>query len=226
MSEESIITAKYPVANFDRVIISELQEAELKIIQGYKEELIITGIEEIVKNTTATVQYDILTIKMEGTFWNKLKQSLKTSINRTTTNYTLYVKNLRGLEINGVIRTSCNTLTTPEFTLKQKSVGKTVIKDLQTENLGINIVNVGKIIIEGKASEQYVTIKGTSEYNASNLECSKAQIKLNGVGNATLWVKKELDVAINGIGTVSYYGSPVVNSKGTFLSNVTKLGNK
>jgi hypothetical protein len=133
---------------------------------------------------------------------------------------------LRGLELNGVIRTSCNSLTTPKFTFKQKSVGKTVFRNLQTENLAINVINVGKITMEGKAIEQYVTIKGTSEYNASNLESSKTQITLNGVGDAILWVKDNLQVTINGIGNVAYYGSPVVNSKGTFLSNIRKLGTK
>ncbi len=47
-----------------------------------------------------------------------------------------------------------------------------------------------------------------------------------GWENATLWVKDDLQITINGIGSVSYYGSPIVNSKGTLLSNVTKLGTK
>jgi hypothetical protein len=227
MSFEEIITAKHDLASFDSVIISELQEADLEIVQNDdREELIVKGIAEIVKNISTKVVDKTLTIQMVGSIWKKLKESIRSSIDRSPTKYTLYVKNLRGLEINGIIRTTCNGLKTPKFTLKQKSIGKTTFKNFHTENLGINIVNVGKIRMEGKATEQYVTIKGTSEYDASNLESIKTQITLNGIGDAILWVKEDLQIEINGIGTVSYYGSPVVNSKGTLLSNVNKLGMK
>ncbi len=182
MSNKELITATHILSNFDKVIISEPQEADLNIIQSDREELIIKGLAEIVNNTTTNIENGNLTIKMEASIWKKLKESIKSSFDRTPTNYTLYVKNLVRLEINGVIRTFCNGLNTPILTLKQKSVGKTEFKNLITENLAVNVMNVGKIRMEGKATEQYVNIKGTSEYNASNLQCSKAQITLNGVG--------------------------------------------
>ena len=226
MSDEEIITTKLTLSSFDKVIISELQEADLTIIQGDREELIIKGLAEIVNSISTNVVNSTLTIKMEGTIWKKLKESIKSSIDRVPTKYTLYVKNLTSLEINGVIRTSCDGLNTSTLTLKQKTVGKTTFKNLQTESLAVSVMNVGKIKMEGKATEQYVNIKGTSEYDASNLESARSEITLNGVGEAFLWVKNTLQITINGIGTVSYYGSPTVNSKGTLLSNIIKLGNK
>jgi hypothetical protein len=226
MYKDEIITVKHRVENFNKVIIHELQEADFTIIPSDHEELIIEGLSEIVNQIDTMIDEDTLVIKTEKPLLNKIRDSIRTSLDRYKTKYTLYIRELVGLDIRGVVITHCDNLSTTTLTLKHKGVGRTVFKNLQTENLGVIVTNVGEIIIDGKATEQFVTMKGTGTYVAKDLECEKAQIHLRGIADVKVWVTGELDVEINGIGTVSYYGSPKVYSKGSMLSTVHKLGDK
>jgi len=223
MFKDEFIVIKHTVANFDKVILHELQEANFYIIPSDHEELIIEGLAEIVNRIETMIEENTLIIKTEGSVIKKLRDSIRTSLDRYTTTYTLYVRQLVGLDIRGIVRTKCSDLSTPALTLKHKGVGSTVFKNLQTENLGVIVTNVGEVYMDGKATEQFVTMKGTGTYIAKDLESRKAQIHLRGIGDVTVLVKDELDIRINGIGTVSYYGSPKVRSKGSILSTVHKI---
>lgn len=226
MFKDEIITVKHSVANFDKVIIHELQEADFNIIPSDHEELIIKGLSEVVNQINTMIDETTLVIKTEKPLLNKLRDSIRTSLDRHRTTYTLYVRQLVGLDIRGIVRTKCENLSTPILILKHKGVGSTVFKNLQTEKLSVIVTNVGEEFLDGKATEQYITMKGTGTYIAKDLETQKTEVHLRGIGDVKVWVKEELDVQINGIGTVSYYGSPVVNSKGSILSTVHKLGDK
>ena len=51
-----------------------------------------------------------------------------------------------------------------------------------------------------------------------------AQVKLSGLGSATLLVREHLDVTITGAGSVRYLGGPTVDKNVTGVGSVESMG--
>jgi len=49
-------------------------------------------------------------------------------------------------------------------------------------------------------------------------------VKLRGAGKATLWAVEGFDVAINGLGSVEYFGSGMLKKSVSGFANATSLG--
>jgi hypothetical protein len=62
--------------------------------------------------------------------------------------------------------------------------------------------------MSGWVEEQDITMKGKSGYKARNLISTRAEIFINGVGNAELQVRDALHAEIVGIGAIRYRGNP------------------
>jgi hypothetical protein len=78
----------------------------------------------------------------------------------------------------------------------------------------------------GKVDEQVIKLSGAGSFNGARLESRKAEVKLSGVGSASVWVKENLEVNLSGLGSVEYYGNPQVTEKKTGLGSLKSLGNK
>ena len=100
------------------------------------------------------------------------------------------------------------------------------IDDLITDSVKVNISGTGTIVLSGQADVQTVIIDGAGNYQTEDLQTNTSVIKINGLGNATVWAMESLDITINGGGTVNYYGSPNVTQDITGLGNVNNRGDK
>ena len=78
----------------------------------------------------------------------------------------------------------------------------------------------------GKVDEQVIKLSGAGSFNGTRLVSRKAEVKLSGLGSASVWVKESLDANLSGIGSVEYYGEPQVKKKITGLGSLKSLGNK
>ena len=74
-------------------------------------------------------------------------------------------------------------------------------------------------------NDQEIELSSVGTYSAGGLESARARIALSGAGTATLWVTEELDVDISGVGSVDYYGDPVVAPEISGLGRLNPLGN-
>jgi len=226
MSEHDIVTETRPVKDFDYVILNERLEGDLRIIPSDREELIVEGFAEIVRRIIVKIEDRVLIISVSGSVLKKIGDLFKTSLSRKKTKYTLYIKQLRGLETRGITVTRCGGLQTNSFSFKSRGVSRATFTNFQAEFLEIHLSNVDKFDVNGNIREQKVIINGTGQYEASNLRSNKAYVKLNGIGKAVVWVTDELTVKTKGIGNVSYYGSPRIDSKTTILTSLKRLGDK
>ena len=62
--------------------------------------------------------------------------------------------------------------------------------------------------------------KGAGSYDAPRLESENANIKLQGVGRATVWATQTLNATVDGVGSIDYFGSPDVRKSVSGLGKV------
>lgn len=105
--------------------------------------------------------------------------------------YRVSARNLNGLEINGA--------------------ADVVVTNVDTESFDVNVNGAAKVTSSGKAAAQNLTVSGAGSYNAPSLETRRTTINHSGLGLAVVRVSDELDVRINGAGSVEYIGNPKVS---------------
>lgn len=81
------------------------------------------------------------------------------------------------------------------------------------EELSVAIDGSGNVDLKGSAETQDVRISGSGNYNARDLASANARVEVNGSGDATVSVRRELAVNISGSGNVSYSGGARVTVK-------------
>ena len=84
----------------------------------------------------------------------------------------------------------------------------------------------GDIELAGTVEKQELELTGTGDYKAPDLESRAATVRIDGTSKAQLWVLDSLDVVINGVGGVNYFGSPNVTQSITGNESLTSLGDK
>jgi hypothetical protein len=226
MSTEDIRTETREVSGFDQVALAGF--GELNITQGEVESLAIEAPQEILDRIETEVSDGKLTIRFRQSWTDWVNVTLSAGLSGLRVTYDLRVKRLTDLVIMGAARVRAANLKTDRLSLELRGVGDVSIASLNAERLQVNLPGAGKISVAGRVTEQKVTIRGAGNYEAPELESQTVEATLEGVGSATVWAVKELDVTLRGIGEVSYYGTPQVrkNIEGPSLGGVKSLGSR
>jgi len=141
--------------------------------------------------------------------------------------FTITVKDLTSLELNGSGNANVGNLTTSTQAVTLRGSGDVKLSLLQASQLTVDGNGSGNINISGgKVNSQAVRIFGSGSFNAPDLESQTASVSILGSGGAEIWAKTSLDVSIAGSGNVAYYGSPTVTQKITGSGNVSGRGSK
>jgi hypothetical protein len=211
------------VSGFERVVLDEY--GELILTQGAQPSLTIEADEDVLSRIEATVKDGTLNIGIGGTWWDKLGMALNDVLSGRKIVYQLTVVELTGVTVRGAGRVKCAELRTDSLAIRVAGAGEVTIGSLSTGQLGVEVPGAGRVQLAGQATEQRVSLTGAGTYRAPKLESQKAQVKLTGVGSATLSVVQELDATIQGVGSVEYYGSPSVKERITGLGRLVSLSN-
>jgi hypothetical protein len=216
-------TEKREVGDFVRVVLEEY--GELILTQGTQPSITIEADDDVLSRIETTVKDGTLTIGIGGTWWDKLGMALNDVLSGRKIVYQLTAVDLSGVTVNGAGRVKCSELRSDRLAVRVAGAGEVTIGSLSTGQLGVELPGAGRIQLAGQASEQRVAISGAGTYRAPQLESQTAQVKLTGLGSATVWAVQELDVTIQGLGTVEYYGTPTVTQKITGVGRLTSLSN-
>ena len=175
-----VITVSRTVSDFTGIRVNGV--ARMTIEQTGEESLSITADDNIVPVLHSDVENGLLFIgTADGT-------DIETS---TAIFYRLTVKDLRDIDINGVITVDA--------------------AGLDTDRLDININGVSSLNAQGRADRQFINLNGVSSYLAANLDSREATVEADGVLTIVVKVSDRLDVFACGVGTVEYIGDPVVD---------------
>jgi hypothetical protein len=141
-----------------------------------------------------------LTSEVRG---NQLVLAVKGSVNPTTpVVYKLEVGKLSEITVSGS--------------------NKVVAKGIVGDTLRIQGSGSTGVTISGQAGLQEVTLSGSGEYQAEDLQSKQARITITGSGKAVVSASDRLDVTITGSGSVEYIGDPELTKSVTGAGSIEK----
>jgi hypothetical protein len=214
-------TETRPVEHFDRIVIRDY--GDLLITQGSEESLTIEADQDILPKIKAQVVDHKLSIRIAGSWANKIGEALRAGLAGRWIKYRVTVKELRGLEVVGALSATAREIQTDRLTLRLGGAGAITVRELTAEELLVDLPGAGAItIVGGKVTEQRVAVGGAGSYHAAKLESQRADVNMKGAGAAVLWATEELKATVSGVGSISYYGDPQVSQKVTGVGNISR----
>jgi hypothetical protein len=225
MSTTNRVSETREVVCFTRVTLrAQNMENDLVIRQGEPESLIIEANQELLSRIKTVVRDGELAISIDGSWSDKVKEALATSLTRQVIKYTLTVKKLTALDIAGIAHVKAGNIETDRLALRLFGPGSISFVSLIAGLLEVDLTGGCQVNLKGKVAEQKITIGAMGIYNAPDLESKKAVARLGGPGKVTVWVTEDLDVTISGPGSLEYYGAPKVKRNISPLGSVVSLG--
>lgn len=98
------------------------------------------------------------------------------------------------------------------------------MENLVTDSLKVVNSGSGVLTITGNVKNQDITLSGSGQYNAEDMQSNNGNVEIDGSGSATVNVVNQLKILINGSGQVSYLGNPNIQQQVTGSGSVKKIG--
>lgn len=217
-----IISEEKSVSGVTRVILREY--GQLFIGFGEEESLRIEGQEALTRMVRTDVRGKELLIDLDGGWWDRTWRALTSTVEGKPLKYFLTLKKLEGLFVTGAARVQSKRIVTDSLQVILKGAGEIILSDLDTQKLDVELPGAGVISVSGKATEQFVFLKGAGSYDAPRLQSEVARVRLHGVGKAAVWVSRSLDAEVDGVGKIEYYGHPDVRRSVSGLGKIQQVG--
>ena len=108
-------------------------------------------------------------------------------------------------------------------TLSFQGVGEIMVDKLDNKVFYCDFSGVGSCTLTGKVKNFTMNMNGVGSINAKELIANIVDANVNGIGSAVVNASDSLHAAVNGIGTLTYYGNPKKTDIGnSFLGGITK----
>ncbi len=190
---------------------------ELEIIQGSTPSLIIKAEDNLIPY--------ILTEENNGRLTIKIKEGVGFSSTQPI-HYQLTVKDIREIDASGSAEINSNNLETDTLEINLSGYGNVTLNNLKVEKLNLSISGSGNMEASGFVNEMDISISGAGGFTGPELRADEVKVNISGIGRAVVWAVNRLKPEISGVGSVSYYGDPVVVENTSGLANVNRIGSK
>lgn len=105
-------------------------------------------------------------------------------------------------------------VTVPKLTgYSHEGAGKTVFRDLAGERFALSYEGAGLITATGRVDNLTVQASGAGSLDLDGLKARNATVNLEGVGAVSVYASESLTAAVDGIGSLTYFGKPAKVSK-------------
>ena len=122
-------------------------------------------------------------------------------------------------KVESVLTIHVQTLDTLSF----KGVGEMMVVKLDNKVFYCNFMGVGSCTLTGRVNNFTMNMNGVGSVNAKELIANIVDANVNGVGYAEVYAIDSLHAAVNGIGSLTYYGNPKKKDiSNSFLGKITK----
>lgn len=209
-----VTTETRSVSGFDKVVLSGI--GDLDIVQGQRESLEIEAEDNVIPNIKTEVS--------DGTL--KISFDRKTIIPTKSIKFHLVMRDVRGLETQGVSNIDAKSLKTDQLNVGISGTGNINIRNLTAQHLIVHVSGAGSFTTDGQVTDQEVTLSGAGNYEGQDLKSETAGIAITGIGRVTCWATERLNVTISGTGGVDYYGNPEISQQISGLGSLKHAGNK
>jgi hypothetical protein len=89
-----------------------------------------------------------------------------------------------------------------------EGVGNTTLNQLAGEEFFLKYQGVGTMTLNGKVQRFTARVEGVGTVNARELDARFVDARLEGIGSAKVRASETLNVKVEGLGSVTYYGNP------------------
>lgn len=181
--------------------------AEVTVVQSENYKVIIETSENII---------GIIETKISGSTLEIDLKNGKCLKNNSTLKITVYLPELKGLDVSGSGDVYVpGKLTAETLDLEISGSGTVRMDSLDVNSLMADISGSGEIYLTGTdtVETQSIEISGSGSVEAINLPVRKSTIDMSGSGDSKVYVLETLDVEISGSGEVIYKGNPIISQQ-------------
>ncbi|GLR12352.1 hypothetical protein GCM10007907_11420 [Chitinimonas prasina] len=105
-------------------------------------------------------------------------------------------------------------VTVPKLTAySHEGAGKTIFHDINSEQFSLEYEGAGLVTATGRVSKLSVQAAGAGALDLDALKARDVSVSLEGVGAISVYASESLTAAVDGIGSLTYYGKPTKVSK-------------
>jgi hypothetical protein len=210
----AVRTETRTVSGFHSVALSV--HAKLKLRQGERESLAITGDDNIIPRVETVVENGTLQIRWadEGNYATHYK----------TLEIVVDARNIDGLAIRGSGQIHAERLQTDTLRATIEGSGAIAFDTLDADSVNATIHGTGHLSAAGRADSLDVSVAGSGKLSAARLASRRARITLQGSAQATVWAKDALSATIAGSGQIKYYGTPQLNQTVAGSGSIRRVG--
>jgi hypothetical protein len=212
-----IISEIREVKDFTKIQIS--YPAQVVISQGEAESLTI----EADDNVAAVIHTEVVNGVLEI---DNLHGHLLIISPTRPPKITIVVKDLAELDFESAGDVHLNGIKTDNLKLILDGAGSVNLDNAQLKTLDCNLNGVGSMHASGTVDTVNARVQGLGNFDGGDLHSQSSTVNLDGLGNATVWVDKDLKANVSGMGSINYYGAAKVNKIVDGLGSIKYIGNK
>ena len=128
--------------------------------------------------------------------------------------------NIEEVEISGGIELEMDAAASETVDLDIKGGAAIYVYNVDTGKVEFDVAGEADINLSGKTGIFEIELAGAGVIDAKSLVSEKAEVKMSGAGTAELSVTDELLADVDGVGTLTYYGNPVLKNISGGLTDV------
>ena len=206
----------YTPGHFDGIEISG--SAIVRFVQGAEDSVFIEGAGDTQDVVQPEVHKGTLVIEPAGSwkFWNGQRPRV-----------TVTARELARVSISGAADFIAESpVNAGRLVVNISGSGLARFDQLKADQLSFRVAGSGDGQMAGTAREVEIKISGRSEFRGEKLMIERAKVTISGLGDAKLWVTKELAISVAGVGSVDYWGSPTVQRSVSGHATINDRGPK
>lgn len=127
---------------------------------------------------------------------------------------------LEKVEIDGGFTLHLNLPSLTEFFMGINGAVSGSLAFGQLDSFELVINGASSLSMTGQCSQCAVEINGASDIDASGLDCLDASVSINGAASYLVAASRILEAQVNGVGTITYIGSPQITKRVAGLGSV------
>jgi len=179
--------------DFERISVSGVYDLTVNVGEDYS--VVISGPADEVERVEASVSNGVLDLGQKDgkKRWGRKRHGVDADIT---------VPTLNGLNVSGVVDGTIN--------------------DIDAEKFKLSVSGVGDISLSGRCDSLDADVSGVGDLEARDLECRVVDVKVSGVGSATVFAAEKVNASVSGMGDIDVYGGPEqVSKSGSMFADVT-----
>ncbi|MBR3952545.1 MAG: DUF2807 domain-containing protein [Oscillospiraceae bacterium] len=131
--------------------------------------------------------------------------------------------NIEEIDISGGIALEMDAKNSKRIHLEAKGGADIYIYNIAAESFETNVAGAASMNLSGETENFEVELAGAGVLDAKSLICRNADIEISGAGTAEVSVTDKLFADMDGVGSLRYYGDPLVENISAGLTDVEQV---